>query len=75
MALCHSHEKRKDRLEGSLVRVLFAVELEFSKILAVTLSQNASNVNITPENQTNCIIYAKLAAIHGCSSSRKIPGA
>ena len=29
----HSHKKRKDNLEGSLVRVLFAAELEFSKIL------------------------------------------
>ena len=29
----HSHKKRKDSLEGSLVRVLFAAELEFPKIL------------------------------------------
>ena len=36
----HSHKKRKDSLEGNLVRVLFASELEFSKILVHT-----SNVN------------------------------
>ena len=27
----HSHKKRKDSLEGSLDRVLFAAELEFPK--------------------------------------------
>ena len=42
----HSHKKRKDSLEGSLVRVLFAVKLEFPKILVPRLPQNASNVNI-----------------------------
>ena len=42
----HSHKKRKDSLEGSLVRVLFADELEFPKILVPRLPQNTSNVNI-----------------------------
>ena len=42
----HSHKKRKDSLEGSLDRVLFATELEFPKILAPRLPQNTQNVNI-----------------------------
>ena len=42
----HSHKKQKDSLEGSLVRVLFADELEFPKILVPRLPQNTSNVNI-----------------------------
>ena len=41
----HSHKKRKDSLEGSLDRVLFAAELEFPKILVPRLPQNTSNVN------------------------------
>ena len=41
----YSHKKRKDRLEGSLDRVLFAVELEFSNILVPRLPQNTLNVN------------------------------
>ena len=41
----HSHKKRKDSLEGSLDRVLFAAELEFPKILVTRLPQNLSNVN------------------------------
>ena len=32
-SLNHSHKKRKDSLEGSLDRVLFAAELDFPKIL------------------------------------------
>ena len=42
----HSHKKRKDSLEGSLVRVLFVVENEFLKMLVPKLPQNISNVNI-----------------------------
>ena len=42
----HSHKKRKDRLEGSLDRVLFAAELEFPKILVPRLPQHTSDVNI-----------------------------
>ena len=42
----HSHKKRKDRLEGSLDRVLFAAELEFPKILVSRLPQHTSDVNI-----------------------------
>ena len=41
----HSHKKRKDNLEGSLDRVLFAPELDFPKILVPRLPQNSSNVN------------------------------
>ena len=42
----HSHKKWKDSLEGSLDRVLFAAEREFSKILVPRLPQHTSNVNI-----------------------------
>ena len=42
----HSHKKQKDSLDSSLVRVLFAAELEFPKILVPRLTQNTSNVNI-----------------------------
>ena len=48
----HSHKKRKDSLEGSLDRVLFAAELEFPKILAPTLPQHTSNVNIKYAGKT-----------------------
>ena len=44
--ILHSHEKRKDSLEGSLDRVLLAAEHEFSKILVPRLLQHTSNVNI-----------------------------
>ena len=33
----HGHKKRKDSLEGSLVRQLFAAELEFPTILVPRL--------------------------------------
>ena len=42
----HSHKKRQDSREGSLVRVLFAAELEFPRIPVPRLPQNTSNVNI-----------------------------
>ena len=42
----HSHKKRKDSLEGSPDRILFAAELEFPKILVPSLPQNSSNVNV-----------------------------
>ena len=42
----HSQKKRKDSLEGTLVGVLFAAELEFPKILVPRLLQHTSNVNI-----------------------------
>ena len=47
-AINHSHKKRKDSLEGSLGRVLFAAELEFSKVLVPIvprLPQHTSNIN------------------------------
>ena len=43
--LIHSHKKRKDSLEGSLDRVLFAAELEFPKILVPRIPQHTSDVN------------------------------
>ena len=54
----HSHKKRKDSLECNLDRVLFAVELEFPKILVPKLPQNTSNVNTEcAESHNNCILY------------------
>ena len=41
----YSNKKRKDSLEGSLDRVLFAAELEFPKILVPRLPHHTSNVN------------------------------
>ena len=41
----NSHKKRKDSLEASLDRVLFAPELEFPEILVPRLPQLTSNVN------------------------------
>ena len=38
--------ERKDSLEASLNRELFAAELEFTKMLVPRLLQNSSNVNI-----------------------------
>ena len=47
MDLCkHSHKKRKDSVEGSLDRELFAAEPEFLKILVPRLPQHTSDVNI-----------------------------
>ena len=43
--LNHSHKKRKDSLESSLDRLLFAAELEILKILVPRLPQHTSNVN------------------------------
>ena len=51
----HSHKKRKDSLEGSLVRVLFAAELEFPK--ALRLPQNASNVIIESTGKSKQLYY------------------
>ena len=42
----YSHKKRKDSLEGSLDRELFAAGLEFPKVLVSRNPQNSSNVNI-----------------------------
>ena len=41
-----SQSSETDSLEGSVDRVLFAAELEFSKILVPRLPQHTSNVNI-----------------------------
>ena len=46
LLIYHSHKKRKDSLEDSLDRVLFATELEFPKILVPRLPQHTANVNI-----------------------------
>ena len=44
--LKHSHKKQKNSLEGSLDRLLLAVELEFPKILVPRPPQYTSSVNI-----------------------------
>ena len=41
----HNHKKRKDSLEGSLDRILFAAELDFPTKLVPRLPQHTSNVN------------------------------
>ena len=52
-----SHMKRKGSLEGSLVRVLFAVELEFLKILVPRLTQNISNVKNESTRKSKQLYY------------------
>ena len=46
-------KKPKDSLESSLDQVLFAAELEFSKILVPRLPQSTSNVNTDVNTFTN----------------------
>ena len=53
----HSYKKRKDSLEGSLDRLLFAVELEFPKILVPRLLQNTSNTNIEYARKSKQLYY------------------
>ena len=55
--LIHSHKKRKDSLEDSPIRVSFAAELEFPKILVPRLPQNASNVNIKRDGKSKQLYY------------------
>ena len=49
--------KRKGSLEGSLGRVLFATELDFSKILVPRLPQNTLNVNIESTGKSKQLYY------------------
>ena len=53
----HGHKKRTDSLQGSLVRELFAAELEFPKILVPRLPQNTSNVNIESTGKSKQLYY------------------
>ena len=53
----HRHKNGKDGLEGSLVRVLFATELEFSKFLVPRLPQNTSNVNIESIGESKHLLF------------------
>ena len=55
--LDHSHKKRKMSLEGSLVRVFFADELELPKILVPMLPQNTSNVNTGSTGKSKQLYY------------------
>ena len=50
----HSHKKRKDSLEGSLYRLLFAAEHEFPKILP-RLPQHTSDVKIECVGQVSMV--------------------
>ena len=56
----HSHKKRRDSLEGSLVRVLLATELEFPKTLVLRLFQNTSNVNIECAGKSKLLLCDEL---------------
>ena len=53
----HSRKKRKDSPESSLVRVLFAAELELLKILVPRLPQNTSNVNLKSTGKSKQLYY------------------
>ena len=53
----HSHEKRKDSLEGGLVRLLFAAELELPRILVLSLPKNTSNVNNKSTGKSKQLYY------------------
>ena len=55
----HSHKKKKNSLKSNLVRVLFAAEIDFPKILVLRLPENTSNVNIESSGKIKkiCIIY------------------
>ena len=44
-------------MEGSFVRVLFAVELKFPKILVPRIPQNTSNVNIESNGKSKQLYY------------------
>ena len=81
----HCHKKRKDNLEGSLDRVLFAAELEFLKMPVPRLPQNSPNVNIECAGiYLHFIILILICfklimppvnyVIYGCSSWRATPG-
>ena len=53
----HKHMKWKDSLESSLIRVLFAVELDFRKILVPKLPRNKSNVNTESTRKSKQLHY------------------
>ena len=55
--LHHSHKKWKDSMEGSLVRVLLAAELEFPKMLVPMLPQDTSNVSIECARKSKQLYY------------------
>ena len=55
--LNHSHNKQKDSLDSSLVRVLFAAELEFPKILVPRLPQNTLTVKIESTGKSKQLYY------------------
>ena len=55
--LLHSHKKQKGSMEGSLDQVLFAVELEFSKMLVPRLPQHSWNVNIECVRKSTTVFF------------------
>ena len=57
------YKKRKNSLEGSLERVLFAAELELPKILVPRLPQISSNVNICARKLKQ--LYSECDQLHG----------
>ena len=44
-------------MEGSFVRVLFAAELKFPKVLVPRLTQNTSKVNIESNGKSKQLCY------------------
>ena len=65
--------KRNDSLEGSLDRVFFATELEFTKILVPRLPQNKSNVNMESAGWINKWINKFLALKITSNGGRRTP--
>ena len=53
----HSHKKQKNSLKSSLVLVLFAAEIDFSKILVLSLPQYTLNVSIESSGKSKTLYY------------------
>ena len=54
--LWNSQKKRNYSLENSLVRVLYAAEIELPKIIKPRLPQNTSNLNIESTGKSKKIV-------------------
>ena len=51
----HSHKKQKNSLKSSLVLVLFAAEIDFSKILVLSLPHYTLNVSIESSGKSKTL--------------------
>ena len=63
----HNHKKRKNCLECSLDRVLFAAELEFPKMLVPRLPQLTLNVNTEYAGKSEWLKKTTLYYLYGTS--------